>query len=163
MNYNKFETALLAQCKQIGVPAPSIQPGDVSGSFSKEQGNVEVYHNTDGQTIAEVVSGFPSNGLKRKVVTEYTQFERQKTPDGSETIIKKSYKAGEKEPFFEGFTEFAPDGKLRAYGFILPDGTQEAIAIKSAIKINHRPISDDYFDLLFSNAHPRTHLRFFDS
>lgn len=160
MNYNRFETALLDQCKQIGVPAPSIQPGDVAGSFSRDKGSVEIYHDKDGRTVAEVVRDFPPNGMPRKVVTEYVQHETQRAPDGSETVIKRAYHAGEKEPFFEGFSEFTPDGKLHSWGLILKDGTKNPVSAIQTQEIDSILAREDYVDLLFGETDPNMYFRF---
>jgi len=162
MNYNKFETALLAQCKQIGAPIPPIKPGDVAGSISREQGTIEIYHNKDGHTIAEVVSGFPSTNLNRKVAIEYTQFERKKTKDGSETVTQKTYRAGEKEPFFEGFTKFNPDGTMQSCGIIMPDGTRAPLSASLDLDISHILTNDEYWDVLFGETDPSAYFRYFD-
>jgi len=162
MNYNRFEAALLAQCKKIGVPEPKIQPGDVAGSFSKNQGSVEIFHDKNGRTVAEVVRDFSSNDMKRKVVTEYIQHETQIAPDGSETIIKRAYHAGEKTPFFEGFSELTPKGKLHSWGLIMEDGTREPVSAKPTPEIDRILAREDYVDLLFGETDPSLYFRLFD-
>ena len=100
--------------------------------------------------------------MPKKVVTEYVQHEIQRAQDGSETVIKRAYHAGEKKPFFEGFSEFTPAGKLQSWGLVLEDGTRAVVSGSQAPDISHILAREEYMDLLFGETDPSAYFRFFD-